>query len=83
MWGSTIMRGINSLYGQVFIPTARYAYPAIIPTLLLLLVGWQEASRIARDKLHIPSSAIVAFWFLFWLSLNGLAIFTIYTYFYT
>jgi hypothetical protein len=42
------LRGMQSLYGEVFIPGARYAYPAIIPAMLLLNAGWQEIARWLR-----------------------------------
>jgi hypothetical protein len=43
VWGAAIMRGIGSiLSGPVFIPSARYAYPVIIPSVFLLTVGWKE-----------------------------------------
>src|SRR6266508_1291736 len=36
MWGQTVLRGTHSLvYSWVFIPGARYTYPAIISTLLV------------------------------------------------
>jgi hypothetical protein len=51
----TFLRGMQSLYGEVFIPGARYAYPAIIPAMLLLNAGWQEVSRRLRlpDRIYI------------------------------
>jgi len=42
-WGSTLVRG--AIYIGVprqYIPTARYAYPAIIPTMIVLAFGWLE-----------------------------------------
>ena len=42
VWGGAISRGVLYL-GQIrlYLPVARYAYPAIIPTLLVLCIGWQ------------------------------------------
>jgi len=43
VWGSTISRPHPVLLSQgnmVFIPIARYAFPAIIPTALALMGGW-------------------------------------------
>jgi len=39
IWLSVFIRGFPSLFGQIYIPTARYGYPAIIPT-MMFLSGW-------------------------------------------
>ncbi len=42
-WGATAIRGGGSLLDRhPLVPWARYALPAIIPTALLLCVGWRE-----------------------------------------
>lgn len=41
IWGEVIVRGFVTLASSdPFIPSARYGYPAIIPTLFFLFVGW-------------------------------------------
>jgi len=40
IWLSAFLRGLPSLFGQIYIPTARYGYPAIIPTMMFLSIGW-------------------------------------------
>jgi hypothetical protein len=40
IWLSVFIRGLPSLWGQIYIPTARYGYPAIIPTMMFLSAGW-------------------------------------------
>ncbi len=43
IWGITFLRGLFTLTdANIYIPTARYAYPAIIPTALFLLAGPRE-----------------------------------------
>jgi hypothetical protein len=43
VWGITAIRGSGSLLTRYpLVPWARYAFPAIIPTALLLCVGWRE-----------------------------------------
>ena len=42
IWLFTILRGLTSIMDILFIPSARYAYPAIIPTALALNIGWLE-----------------------------------------
>lgn len=39
VWGNALLRP-HPLIGTSFIPAARYAYPAIIPTVLALATGW-------------------------------------------
>lgn len=40
VWLSVFIRGLPSLFGQIYIPPARYAYPVIIPTVMFLSYGW-------------------------------------------
>ena len=54
IWFAAIVRGTTtSLIARVFIPGARYAYPAIIPTLTVLNFGWLEVLRHAGSRLHL------------------------------
>jgi hypothetical protein len=42
VWGTVCLRGLLTVVDtQPVLPVARYAYPAIIPTLLILMAGWQ------------------------------------------
>jgi hypothetical protein len=45
VWGITFVRGAIYLNLSVFFPAARYAYPAIIPTISLLTAGWLGWAR--------------------------------------
>lgn len=40
VWGFAFVRGTIYLASNWFIPGARYAYPAVLPALLILLAGW-------------------------------------------
>ncbi|GAB4499071.1 MAG: hypothetical protein OHK0052_13460 [Anaerolineales bacterium] len=40
VWGFTFVRGTIYLANNWFIPGARYAYPVVLPSLLILLAGW-------------------------------------------
>jgi len=43
VWGGTISRGVIYLgNNRLYLPVARYAYTAIIPTMLILTLGWLE-----------------------------------------
>jgi hypothetical protein len=42
-WGTVFARGLFTvLDARVLVPVARYAFPAVIPTLLLLAAGWNR-----------------------------------------
>jgi hypothetical protein len=42
-WGLTIFRGVIYIDWQIpYIPVARYSYPVIIPTMFIIVCGWNE-----------------------------------------
>ncbi|MBN1668952.1 MAG: hypothetical protein JW862_17805 [Anaerolineales bacterium] len=46
VWGATVLRGVGeTILVRYSAPPARYAYPVIIPTLLLLNLGWLQLGR--------------------------------------
>jgi len=63
----------------LFIPSARYAYPAIIPTALALNIGWLEIGWYFRKR--IKPKALAGIFILFWLVLDLLAIASIVNYY--
>lgn len=58
IWFQTLVRGISSLYGYFFIPSARYAFAAFIPTAFILSLGWAQMpkllSGILKEYSRIP-----------------------------
>ena len=71
IWGQAILRGIYSLIdGNIFIPAARYAYPVIIPTLLVLNVGWLEIARTLERWTHLASHAKFLVYLVLFLGLD-------------
>jgi hypothetical protein len=55
LWSAALLRGVTSyIGGGYFIPVARYAYPAVIPTMLVLNIGWLEIMRWIDHYLSIP-----------------------------
>ena len=74
LWFPAFMRGIDSLVGVIFIPAARYAFPAIIPTLLLLCVGWMEILNIAACRFRIPVRILFMVYSLSFFGLDILAL---------
>jgi hypothetical protein len=83
VWGAAVMRGIQSLLGLIFIPSARYAYPAIIPSMLVLSIGWMELFHLLEKRINFPKSAKYFVFWGFFITLNLLSIASIYRYYYT
>ncbi|MCK4901672.1 MAG: hypothetical protein KAS38_23005, partial [Anaerolineales bacterium] len=54
VWGFTFVRGTTFIVLRPYYPSARSAYPAIIPTMFLLVLGWWELIDISGDRLKIP-----------------------------
>ena len=83
VWGSAMARGLSSiLQGSYFIPVARYAYPAIIPTMLFLNLGWLELILGFERHLRVPSKVSYTLLVLFFIVLNGISFFSIYSYYF-
>ncbi len=82
LWGAALLRGVGSLTGEVFIPAARYAAPAILPTALMLLSGWREIFFMGERRLDLPPNAkAISFW-VFFLSMNFFGITSILVFYY-
>lgn len=58
IWMGALIRGV-SLFAtnRLWLPVARYAFPAIIPTVLILSVGWLEILRLLERHLRFPRGA--------------------------
>jgi len=53
IWGSAFIRGVSHLPAdRLALPVARYAYPAIIPTMLIPAVGYLTLSRLLNLISH-------------------------------
>jgi dolichyl-phosphate-mannose-protein mannosyltransferase len=82
IWGQTFLRGTHSLvYPGAFIPGARYTYPVIVPTLLVLNAGWLEIACYLSCQLRLTSTMKYVVFFLFFLSLDLAALFSIIHYY--
>jgi hypothetical protein len=81
IWGAALLRGISSILGSIYIPTARYAFPAMIPTMLILCVGWYEIVCFLQSKFKINPKWGWVVYVLLLLSLNVLADASIYHYY--
>ena len=82
IWLQTILRGISSLYGQLLFPSARYAYPAIIPTISLLCLGWYALARYGKRVISLPPRYWMGIYLAFFGGLGILALASIYLFYY-
>jgi hypothetical protein len=78
VWGFALMRGSSSIVeGSTLIPSARYAYPAIIPTVLILTFGWVEILKTIRKWFNLPMYVQNLVYFGLWLTLDLISIISI------
>jgi hypothetical protein len=82
VWGQTFLRGMDSLTYSWGIPVARYAYPAIIPTLLVLNVGWLEILRLLGKWLRMAPKIQFAVYLLFFVALDVFSLISIAHFYY-
>jgi len=82
IWGLAVTRGLSNLVGdRYFLPVARYAYPVIIPTMLILNLGWLEIIRWIERYFRVPRRVMYAALILFFIGLNVISLVTIYRFF--
>jgi hypothetical protein len=85
VWGGTISRGVIYLgNNRLYLPVARYAYTAIIPTMLILTLGWLELLNLVfKWKILPQTSAYVrgSLWLGLLLILDIWSILSIYRYY--
>lgn len=81
IWGAALVRGLQSIIGTLFIPSARYAYPAIIPTVYGLYAGWTEWPRLFKRWLHMPRWLMIAVYCTSFLLFDILSVVTIMHYY--
>jgi hypothetical protein len=82
IWFFAWFRGISSITWIIFIPSARYAYPAFIATVLPLAAGWYEILRLTAQGLSIRPHLARGFYLLFFILLDLAALIGIARYFY-
>ena len=55
IWITVASRGLFTvLDADKYVPTARYAYPAMIPTMLVLVAGWRQLRLPAGLRTRLP-----------------------------
>ena len=83
IWLPTIFRGTYWVFYFVpLVPYARYAYPAIIPTLLLINAGLLKSLQWITARFGLPNSSPIKAYQTFVISLAIYAIFSFGGYFY-
>ena len=82
IWVLAIFRGIGSIFGWAFTPVARFAFPAILPTVLVLNAGWLEILRSFGRWLHMVPKLQVTLYLLFFVTLDALSILSIARFYY-
>jgi hypothetical protein len=56
VWALTIQRGLEfALFYNLFVPSARYTFTAILPTVIMLCYGWWVLAKLASHRLHRPT----------------------------
>jgi hypothetical protein len=84
VWGLALLRGIAGglLSRSAVIPWARYAFPAILPTALLLCAGWLALLHLVKNALHFNEQTIKAIFIGFLLSVDVITLTSWGIYFY-
>lgn len=79
IWLQTYIRGANypTQLRAIYYPTARYAFPAVIPAMLLLNLGWYELGRALKIALRLPERVLIGGYLSSWLILNAYALLSI------
>jgi hypothetical protein len=82
VWAAALLRGVTALMdGGYFIPVARYAYPVIIPTMLVLNIGWLKIARLLEEYTRLPRRYLLWGLLAVFLLLDVLSIYSILAFF--
>jgi len=83
IWGATFLRGFSSSFsGYTYIPVARYAYPVIFPTALILLSGLLFWVKLINTRVHLSNTMVTIIFLFSMIFLNIWSFFSIIAYFY-
>lgn len=74
IWGVTWIRGSVYLFRWIFIPGSRYAFPAIIPTMMVLNLGWLGIIQTVTGWLRSPGWVQYVVFGGLWLALDIYAV---------
>lgn len=82
VWGLTFVRGSNYIFWRPFVPNARYAVAAILPTALALNAGWWALYRPWQRWLRLPAWGYACLYALGLALLDGLSVLAIIRFYY-
>jgi hypothetical protein len=81
LWAQAVLRGISTLFETNLQAVARYAYPAIVPTTLLLTAGWTALTGWFTRRRQVRMIHFLIVYLGFLAGLNLLAIASILVYY--
>ncbi len=82
IWGAALLRSAIYIHAErVFLPVARYALPAIIPTAMLLVAGWQGIFRSISRWISFPRMAQYSLIVIAFLGLDLVSMYSILLYY--
>jgi hypothetical protein len=74
VWGMTIVRGSSYIFsGWGNFVVARYAYPVIIPSILVIATGWLVLLELIEQRLSLPS------WSKYFVYIGGLLMLNVFS----
>ena len=81
VWGITWVRGSVYLFLFPFIPVARYTYPAIIPAMFVLNLGWLEVLEALKRWFRLPQGTEIVVYIVLMLALDIISVVSILKYY--
>ncbi|MFV2044183.1 MAG: ArnT family glycosyltransferase [Anaerolineales bacterium] len=81
VWGAALVRGVSWRPENLFIPASRYAYPVVIPTMLVLTIGWYWWMRRFEHVFRLPARIKWVVFFGLLLILDVWSLVSIYVFF--
>jgi hypothetical protein len=82
IWIQAALRGLSSVIGWTFIPVARYIFPVIIPTILILCAGWLQILSAFGKWFHLAPKVQYGLYFMLFTGLDIFAIVSIIHFYY-
>jgi len=83
VYGIGVLRGSNYiLYPRLFLASARYIYPVVIPTMLILCYGWAQILTLSHKYLVKKESIHNLIFIFLWIGLDVYSIISIMNYYY-
>ncbi len=84
IWSAAFFRGVGTIATQdLYIPVARYAAPAMIPTAILLVFGWLEGMRWFSTRFKVDKKYPNLFYVTALVTLDLVSIWSIARYYYS